>query len=197
MDKLAAHKRRSLVALSVAPVVLIAALWWLVIAPLRATVKADIERLAEVEGKLQNARRAIQISEQIDTELREANRRTEALEQGMAQGDCYRWLLRALLAFQGPFEVQITQVEQPVLLPDIPLPPKVPYKAATCIVTGVGAYHAFGAFLAEFENRYPLIRLQSLELEPAPYIETDPKAPGKLTFKLKLLVLVKPTGPGP
>jgi hypothetical protein len=197
VDKLAANKRRSSIALSVAPVALIGALWWLVVAPLRATVEADVERLAEVRGKLQNARRTIQIAEQIGTELRDASRRVQALEQGMAQGDCYRWLLSALLAFQGPFDVEITHVEQPALLAQAPLPPKVPYKAATSVVTGVGAYHSFGFFLADFENRYPLIRLQSLELEPAPYVEVDPKVPGKLTFKLKLLVLVKPTGPGP
>lgn len=197
MDKLAAHKPRPLIAVSVAAIALIGALWWLVVAPLRAAVKAEVNRLAEVQHKLQNARRTMQKAKQIDADLQEASRRLEGLEQGIAQGDCYRWLVNALLAFQGAFDVEITQVEQPALLAEAPLPPKVPYKAATCVVTGVGTYHAFGFFLAEFENRYPLIRLQSLELEPAAYVETDPRASGKLTFKLKLLVLVKPTGHGP
>jgi len=197
VDKSPVHKRRSLIALGVGAVALIGALVWLVVIPLRAKVKIEARRLVEVQDKVQKARRTIKSAEQVGADLREASRRLEGLEQGIAQGDCYRWLVNALLAFQGPFNIEIAQVEQPVLLAEVPLPPRVPYKAATCVVTGTGTYHAFGFFLAEFENRYPLIRLQSLELAPAPYVETDPRAPGKLTFTLRLLVLVKPTGRGP
>lgn len=197
MDKPPAHKRHSLIALCVASVVLIGALAWLVVIPLRAKVKTEVRRMAEVQDKLQNARRTIKQAEQIEADLQAASQHLEALEQSVAQGDCYRWLVNALLAFHGSFDVEVTQVEQPVMLAEVPLPPKVPYKAATCVVTGTGTYHAFGFFLAEFENRYPLIRLQSLELAPAPYVEVDPKAPGKLTFTLRLLVLVKPAGRGP
>ena len=44
--------------------------------------------------------------------------------------------------------------------------PKFPYQAASFGVKLAARYHDFGAFLADFENRFPYMRVQNLHLEP-------------------------------
>ncbi|HVR37084.1 MAG TPA: hypothetical protein VMS21_14675, partial [Methylomirabilota bacterium] len=56
---------------------------------------------------------------------------------------------------------------------------------------GTGYYHDFGEFLAEFENRFPYVRLQRIHLEPAAVRTANPEDREKLSFRIEFVALVK------
>ena len=79
---------------------------------------------------------------------------------------------------------------------DVQMFPKFPYRAALYNIRGTAYYHDLGRFLADFENRFPFIRVQNLELEPASSSSaTATDDTEKLAFKFELVALVSPTQP--
>jgi hypothetical protein len=123
--------------------------------------------------------------------LERADEQVRAYEGRMAQGDLYRWVVNMMREVQGETPVVFYEFEPPVVN-DLNVPPRVPYKAATYTVTGIGAYQDFGKFLADFENHSPFQRLKSLTLEAASAGITEAATTGLLSFRLEFVTLVKP-----
>ena len=70
---------------------------------------------------------------------------------------------------------------------------KFPYKAAIFNVRGTAYYHDLGKFLADFENAFPYLRVQNLELEPAANSSaTTTGEAEKLAFKMEIVALINP-----
>ncbi|WP_310582835.1 hypothetical protein [Deinococcus sp.] len=59
---------------------------------------------------------------------------------------------------------------------------------------GSAHYQDFGRFLADFENNFPCIRVQNIELDPVGAIAGSDHRE-KLNFKMELVTLVRPTAP--
>jgi hypothetical protein len=70
--------------------------------------------------------------------------------------------------------------------------PKFPYRAAVFNVKGSAYYHDFGKFLADFENAFPYIRVQNIELDSLADSSGSRESSEKLNFKMELLTLVRP-----
>jgi hypothetical protein len=71
--------------------------------------------------------------------------------------------------------------------------PKFPYKAVQFSLRGTAYFHDFGKFLADFENRFPYLRVQNLELEPAATTSANNTEDAeKLSFRLEIVTLVNP-----
>ena len=67
--------------------------------------------------------------------------------------------------------------------------PDFPYKQATLTVAGTARFHELGQFLADFENRFPHVRLVNLTLDAnSPSAAVEPET---LSFKLDIVTLVK------
>jgi hypothetical protein len=196
MDLEFKEKRKRLLLLAAAALVGIGLIAFFMILPLRAKIKAKGIEITQLQTKLANAQRSGQLADEFAEELRATTEKLDTVEQSVAQGDIYRWMVNVLDSFGKPFNLDLGRIEQP-LAGDLTIPPKVPYKGATFTVNGTATYYDFGRFLAEFERRYPLIRLQTLELEPASYVEADPTAPGRLTFRMVMVVLVKEAAAAP
>jgi hypothetical protein len=129
-------------------------------------------------------------SDTITAALRIEQEKLAAAESQMASGDHYAWMINTVRDFKaGHPAVDIPQYST-ILLEETTLLPKFPYKQATLTVAGKSFYHELGAFLAEFENEFPYIRVQNLELEPAPISEGG--HPQRLAFRMDLVALVKP-----
>jgi len=136
------------------------------------------------------ARRRIKLRPEFERELTSAQERLGEIEQTMAAGDVYLWMVRVLDQFSESHDVTFNQIEAPQFEPS-QFVPRVPYEVARFTVSGRATYHEFGAFLADLENAYPLLRFHRLELEPFVYGRPNPEEAGLLRFQAELTVPVR------
>jgi hypothetical protein len=63
--------------------------------------------------------------------------------------------------------------------------PNFPYQQLRFNIGGTGYYHDIGKFIADFENRYPHMRVVNLDMAP---VGSDSE---KLAFRADIVALVK------
>lgn len=142
--------------------------WFGLISPLQA-------RLRVQKGKADLARMQLQLAQTGQDRgpyyrdlLAERRAEMENLEFLMADesgiGGLLGWEFSTLVPFFNLYEIVHLGWELPVLT-DVDVPPDVPYRMATFGVSGQAHYHAFGRFLAAFENGYPFVKIKSLNLQ--------------------------------
>ena len=125
--------------------------------------------------------------------------RLQTIEEGMASGDMYSWIIQTMRKFCAGRNVEIPQFSREVP-GEIGILPKFPYKAATFTLRGSAYFHDLGQFIADFENSFPYIRVQNLELDSGASSAanatttgtTQPTDGEKLSFKMEVVALVNP-----
>jgi hypothetical protein len=192
MSNLSPEKRNQLILISLATVGIICGLWLGLVRKQQASLRNLAKEHAAAQHTLSDVKRTIDSSEQIETRLADASKQLATIEQGMASGDLYSWVITTVRQFKTPYKMDIPQFSQIDGPKDVTLIPSFPYKQATLTISGTAAFHEFGRFIADFENEFPHIRLMNLSLEPASSVAGTDKE--KLTFKLDIVALVKPNG---
>lgn len=140
----------------------------------------------KLDGMTDTLDRAATIAEEVEEE----QHRLEQAETQMASGDLYAWIINTVRGFKAAHpRVDIPQYST-IQIGETTLLPKFPYKQATLTVAGRAYYHDLGAFIADFENQFPYIRVQNLEIEPSAGFEGGYSE--KLAFRMDLVALVKP-----
>jgi len=130
----------------------------------------------------------------VNQEFTDASAALKQREAVMASpNDMYFWLIQTLNGFRGNYNVEIPQFgrETPA---EVGCFAKFPYSAALFNVRGTAYFHDFGKFLADFENAFPYIRVQNIDLEPRAS-DASGESREKLDFKIELLTLVRPSTP--
>jgi len=146
-------------------------------------------RKANAESKLAQMQDAVQNSARIESDLAEARQTLSQLESDIApSGDLYSWLISTIRTFKGPYKVEIPQYSQIGPMTDMTMLPGFPYKQASMTVAGKAHYHDLGRFLADFENRFPHIRILNLALD----VDGNPQEVELLAFRMDIVTLVKP-----
>jgi hypothetical protein len=121
-----------------------------------------------------------------------ANSRLRAIEQGMASGDMYSWVILMVNKFRADRKVDIPQFSREIAT-EVAVLPRFPYKAALFNLRGTAHFHDFARFIADFENAFPFVRVQNIELEPASESSaTQTTVPERLAFKMELVALINP-----
>ena len=199
MNKLPKDKRDKIILISMGTAVACAAIWFLVINAQRATLVTVRKEAEKAREQLTRGEATVKTQAAVQQQFDEASLALKTREAGMAvPNDMYFWFIQTLNGFRAEHKVEIPQFgrETPA---EVTCLPKFPYQAATFTVRGTAYYHDFGKFLADFENAFPYIRVQNIDLEPAA-VETG--APGEvrrvretLGFKMDLLTLVRPSAP--
>lgn len=191
MNKISKIKKQQIVLVFIAACILIAGLWTLVI-KLQYEKLAGVEkRTLEMKEKVEKAESLLKKSAEVEADLEADTKELHAIENDMASGDIYLWLINTINRFNVAHK--ITMVDFPrETLGEVGLLAKFPYKAAIFPIKGNGHYHDLGKFLAEFENSFPYVRIQNLELAPLEKGTGDDAE--KLSFKFEIVALVKPTG---
>jgi Tfp pilus assembly protein PilO len=196
MNKLTREKRDRIILTGVAAAVLVAGLWFGFIRSQKTKVKETAAEITRAADKVAQARRRIEKESQIQSELETATARLKDIEGQMASGDLYSWVIVTLNKFRSAYKVDIPSFTREQI-GEVGILPEFPYRAATFVVRGSAYYHDLGKFLADFENRFPYIRLQNLEIEPVGTpAATAPHGPAdqeKLSFKMEIVALIKPT----
>jgi Tfp pilus assembly protein PilO len=199
MNKLLKEKRDRIILVVLGTVFLIAGVWFGLIKSQRGTLEKYTRDSLQAQEKVTNAKRRIEKEKQIQAELDLAGQELKTIEDGMASGDLYSWLIVTLNKFRIPYKnrVEIPNFSRETIA-EVLVIPNFPYKAATFTIRGTAYYHDLGRFVADFENTFLHTRLLNLELEPLGLpnlgaVRANPDEEEKLTFKMDIVTLIKPT----
>lgn len=195
MKKLTTDKRNKLIMVAVGTLALVLGLWFTLIEGQKASIAKLARRNAEEKQKLESALKLLATRSEIDGRLEKVTTKLRSIEQEMVKGDMYDWVIQTMKTFKAPYKehIEIPNFSREVL-GEVQMFPKFPYRAALYNIRGTAYYHDLGRFVADFENRFPFIRVQNLELEPASSSSaTATEDAEKLAFKFEIVALVSPT----
>jgi hypothetical protein len=207
MSKLPKEKRDKIILVGMATVVASAAIWLLLIKTQFNTLRTTREQAVTAHGQLQRGQATLLTKAKTSEDFDAASKQLREKETAMAApNDMYSWLIQTLNNFRSNHRgVEIPQFGPPQPS-EVGVFAKFPFHAAVFNVRGTAYYHDaavfnvrgtayyhdLGKFLADFENTFPFMRVQNIELEPASEGPAGQEAREKLSFKLELLTLVKP-----
>ena len=196
MNKLPKEKRDRIIAAAIATVIAIAGIWYGLIRPQQAKLQDSARTTIKAQEKVTNAKRRVEKEKPIQIELDAARQGLKAIEDEMASGDLYSWIIVTVNKFRAAHRVEIPQFSREQVR-EVNVIPGFPYKGATFTVKGTAYYHDLGKFIADFENAFPHVRLLNLEIEPVvlpgPGAQSNPEEQEKLSFKMDIVTLIKPT----
>ena len=196
MKKLPKEKRDKILIVCLGTTVVVAALWYAVISSQQNTLKTIGALRDSQQTKVQNAERLTSSLNEIEKRLQETSHRLQAVEKNMASGDMYSWVIANINRFKEGYNIEIPQYSREVI-GDVGLLPKFPYRAAAFQLRGTALYRDFGRFIADFENKFPHMRVQNIEMEPAGQTPGAIDDPERLSFRVEIVALVNPNQPQP
>lgn len=195
MKSLSKEKRDKLILVVIVTASALAGMWYGLISNQKKAIENLVVQTAEQKIKVENAKRLIASAGELQAKAAAANARLRMIEQGMAAGDMYSWVILTVNKFRAERKVDIPQFSREVTT-EIGVLPKFPYKAALFNLRGTAHFHDFAKFVADFENAFPFLRLQNIELEPAGESSANQATePEKLAFKMELVALINPLTP--
>ncbi len=193
MKSLPKEKRDRLILIVIGTLGCMLAIWFGLVRAQNKSLENIARKSIEQQNKVGNAVRLVGSTAEIQKKLEAATEKLHALETGMASGDLYSWMIMTVNKFRAGHRVDIPQFSREVPT-EVGVLPKFPYKAALFNVRGTAYFHDLGTFLADFENNFPYLRVQNLELEPATASSaTTTGDPEKLAFRMEIITLVNPT----
>ncbi|HKX61959.1 MAG TPA: hypothetical protein VJS65_08940 [Verrucomicrobiae bacterium] len=194
MKNLPKEKRDRIILIVLGAAAIVTGLFYGVISPQRKVLEESGRKKIEQENKLASAQRLISNTSQIEQSVEKAIAHLKSIESTMASGDMYSWVIQTVNAFKQNYEVDIPQFSREVAA-EVGMFPRFPYRAAVFHLRGTGRYRDVGRFVADFENAFPYMRIQNVELEPAAGAANSggsAEAREKLAFKMEIVALVKP-----
>jgi Tfp pilus assembly protein PilO len=186
--KLPKEKRNQLVLAVIGTVGVLALMWFNLISPKQAALLEVAPAKNIAENKLKDIQNAIKHADTIASGLTNVTQVFSRAEDDMASGDLYSWIYDTIRVFKTPYRVDIPEVSRPEVS-DVNLLPSFPFKQVKFTVNGTAYYHDLGKFIADFENKFPHVRVVDLTIQPALTSGTNDE---KLSFKMDVIALVKP-----
>jgi Tfp pilus assembly protein PilO len=190
MNKLSKEKRQQLVLVVLLALAAVAGIWFGLIKNQQSGLKKLSDQRAAAAMKFEEVKRAIANADQIETQATEAGRRLATLEEGMASGDLYAWMITAIREFKLPYKVEIPQFSALDGPKEMTMLAQFPYKQASITIIGTAGFYDLGRFIADFENQHPYMRILNLSLEPASTVGSGERE--RLAFRMEIVALVKP-----
>jgi Tfp pilus assembly protein PilO len=195
MKKLPKEKRDRLILVFLGTCAVLTGLYFGLISFQRKSLEAMTNRRENQKTKLKDGERLASSMPQIQKNLEEVSGRLKNIESTMPSGDMYSWIILTVNTFKENYKVEIPQFSREV-------PAKVgmfanyPYRAVIFNLRGTAHFHDFGRFVADFENTFPYMRIQNIELDPSSAtgatLQSDEE---KLAFKMEIVTLVNPLTP--
>ncbi len=190
MLKLSKEKRDQLILVSVGTLAVVVGLWYWVIGAQETVLAQTIKKKSSAVSKLTKGQLYVKNSSVIQSNLVVVAERLRSLEEAMPSGDMYIWMFNTLDTFKLAHSVNILDIQREKLA-KFELMPDFPYTNSAVFRVKVEApYHDFGKFLADFENKYPHIIVNNMDL--AVHDIKDALSPEKLSIEFDVVALVKP-----
>ena len=152
-------------------------------------IKAMNKRRDEMVEKLGKAERALKNKKALETEIAFRRQELDAIEQTMASGDLYAWIIGSMNRRASRFNLNIPTYGRETI-GEIGIVPGFPYKAATFLLRGTGSFEDLGLFISDLENDRPFYRVQNLDVSPAAATAGEPYP---VQFSFELVVPIRPT----
>jgi len=178
------QKRNQLFLTMAGALVLICAVGFGLVRPQYARLAAIRSRTVNTRSHLQIVKDTAQESDKIATDLANVTYSLNDAEEDMATGDIYAWTIDTIRHFKTGYKLDIPDIGQPSIS-DVDLLPHFTYKQLKFTLHGTGYYHDIGRFIADFENRFPHMRILNTDMEPVGG-ESE-----KLSFRMDVVALVK------
>ena len=195
MTKTSKEKRNQVVLVLLITAMGLAGYWFAVTGAQRSIRTAQKGSKQAAQDKLDKIQKEIKNADKIEADMLEATKALAKLEEDMASGDLFAWMVNKLRVFKLPYKVECGQPSPPELKDSIALIPKFPYKLAVFGINGTGYFHDLGKFIADFENHFPYSRIINVDIQPEPALVVSDKEPReKLSFKMEIVTLIKPGG---
>jgi len=191
MKNLPKEKRDRLIIVAVASIIAAVAVWYLLVRSQQSSAESLAKKITDQKAKVSGAERLVATTKELKSNLSAASQKLTSIEETMASGDMYAWVIQTVGRFGAERKVEIPQFSREVTT-DIGMFPKFPYKAAAFNVRGSAYYHDLGQFLADFENSFPYARIQNLEIEPGAVSASGTAETEKLSFRLEIVTLINP-----
>ena len=187
--KLPKEKQSHLILVALVTLIAIAGLYF-------ALIRRQHESIAQLKSQKVAAAKKLKVvldslhrADSIKADLDTAKTKLTAAESDIASGDLYAWVINSLRDFKTAYKVEIPQFSQLGSPVDVNILPNFPYKQATLTVAGHAHFEELGRFLADFENKFPHVRLVNLSVDAnAGSLMAEPEV---LSFKLDIITLVK------
>lgn len=199
MKNLPKEKRDRLILVALGTGACLVAIWYGLISNQQKSLDEIGKQISEQKMKVTSAERLVASAAEVKKSADVMQAKLQVIEDGMASGDMYSWIIQTMTKFCASRKVDIPQFSREVTA-DVGILPKFPYRAAIFTVRGSAFFHDLGKFIADFENAFPYIRLQNLEIDPSgssasnlPGNSTGGVAdPEKLSFKMEIVTLINP-----
>jgi Tfp pilus assembly protein PilO len=180
------QKRNQLFLAVAVTLVLIGGIIFGLIRPQFAKLAAIKTQTVQMQQKLKDVEQVIKMSDETAAELATVSDDLTNQEADMATGDMLAWSIDTIHHFKSNYKVDVPEIGQPSES-DVDLLPHFPYKQIRFSIRGTGYYHDIGKFIADFENKYPHMRVVNLDIEP---VGPDTE---RLSFHVDIIALVKST----
>jgi Tfp pilus assembly protein PilO len=198
MKKLPKEKRDRLILVALGTAACLAGVWYGLVSTQRKSLTTLAKQIEEQKMKVSSGERLVASALDVKKNADFMQAKLQTIEDGMASGDMYSWIIQTMTKFSAGRGVEIPQFSREVTA-EVGILPKFPYKAAIFTVRGSAYFHDLGKFIADFENAFPYARLQNIEVDPAGSSAASPvanvKTPTdseKLTFKMEIVTLINP-----
>ena len=190
MKNLPKEKRDRLIVVGVGTLVIVVGLYYGVITMQQKALLSTAKAKTDLLGKLGDGQKLLGSAVTIKKGLESATTKRRAIEATLPSGDMYSWIISTVNAFKEKYDVDIPQFsrEMPAT---IGISADFPYKAAMFTLRGTAHFHELGRFISDFENAFPYMRIQNIEIEPnTAGGGVTPADSEKLLFKIEVVTPV-------
>lgn len=187
MKNLAPEKQKKLLLVIVCTLAVIGMIYFFLIGPQNtknrkaaAQIVSEQQHLKKIESTIKMANTTAKMAATNAMLLKSA-------EKDVASGDLFAWTYGTMRRFKSNYAVDIPSIGQPVESA-MDMIPNFPYKQIKFTLVGTGYFHDIGKFIADLENKFPHMRVDSLTID-SPNSSGDSSE--KLSFRIQVAALVK------
>ena len=199
MNKLSKEKKDKLLLTCIGCVGIIAVLYFLVITDQKRDIDQLNSRIAQMKSKRDLSDKQVKRLPNVQTDLEDQKKLLIQKQAQMPKPDeDHVWFLRIMEEMRTKYSLEVDDIKTPAPI-DPGVLPKFPFRAVELRVSMLGNYTDFGRFLADFENRFPYMRVELMsigaERSLAPRAGEVPsvssKDTGTLRFNYRVIALIK------
>ena len=191
MKRLPPDKRNKLILVIVGTLALMGLVYFFLIGPQDEQNRTLAVKTSDELSKLEHIKQSIKQADATASTADEISAALSRAEQDTATGDVFAWTYDTMRQFKANRHLEITAIGQPAQS-DVDILANFPYKQIKFQIIGNGYYHDLGKFIADLENKFPHMRINTLAIDGGSTPGSTEGANEKLSFRMEIAALVKP-----
>jgi Tfp pilus assembly protein PilO len=197
MNKLSKDKRDKLILICLGMVGIIAVVYFFLLTDMKDEYATLGTKITSLHDKVDRSQRLLKRQAELQARADELRKQLDQEQIHMPRpAQDHVWFIKIMEDRRAKFNLDINEIRNPEAW-DPGVLPKFPFKGVSFTVSLIGSYTDFGRFLADFENSYPYMRVQLMNVTtdvPQGLPGVAQPAPGdatKLRFNFRVISLIK------